>query len=79
MSEGSRDRIEGTVNEATGRGKSAFGDLTGNEQTQAEGEMDQAHGQMQQGVGDVKDKVADTVDNAKDKLGDMAKKLTGGD
>ena len=74
MSEGTRDRIEGKVDETTGRGKSALGDLTGNEQTQAEGEMDQAHGQMQQGVGDVKD----TVDNAKDKLGDMAKKLTGG-
>ncbi len=66
MSDQTRDRIEGTVDEVTGRGKSALGDLTGNEQTQAEGQSDQAQGNLKQGLADVKE----TVDNA-------VKKVTG--
>ncbi len=61
MSDQSRDRIEGTLDEVKGRGKSAFGELTGDEQTQTEGETDQASGKLQQGIADVKDKVDDAV------------------
>ena len=67
MSESSRDRIEGSVDEMTGRGKSALGDLTGDEQTQAEGEQDQATGNLKQGVADVKDKVDNVVKNLTDR------------
>ena len=67
MSDSSRDRIEGSVDEMTGRGKSALGDLTGDEQTQAEGEQDQAMGNIKQGVADVKDKVDDAVKNLTDR------------
>ena len=61
MTDATRDRIEGTVDEAVGRGKSAFGELTGDEQTQAEGQTDQASGNVKQGLADVKDKVDDAV------------------
>jgi uncharacterized protein YjbJ (UPF0337 family) len=61
MSDSSRDRIEGKVDELSGRGKSAVGDLTGDEQTRAEGDADQTQGQLKQGLADVKDKVDDVV------------------
>lgn len=61
MSDSSRDRIEGTVDELTGRGKSAVGDLTGDEQTRAEGDANQTEGKLKQGLADVKDKVDDVV------------------
>lgn len=61
MTDQSRDRIEGTFDEVTGRGKSAFGELTGDEQTQQEGEADQVTGNLKQGLADVKDKVDDVV------------------
>lgn len=56
-----RDRIEGKSDEIKGRGKSALGDLTGNDQTKAEGQQDQATGKVKQGVANVKDKVDDVV------------------
>ncbi len=61
MTDQSRDRIEGNVDELTGRGKSAFGELTGDEQTQSEGQTDQATGKGKQALADVKDKVDDVV------------------
>jgi len=75
MSEGTRDRIEGNVDELTGRGKSAVGDVTGDDQTRAEGDAQQTEGRMQQAAGDVKDAVGD----AKDKLGDAMRNLKGDD
>lgn len=64
----SKDRIEGKVDELTGRGKSAYGELTGDEQAKAEGDADQAGGKLQQGMAD-----------AKDKADDFVKKSTGSD
>lgn len=66
MSDATRDRIEGTMDEVTGHGKSAIGDLTGNDDTKAEGEMDQARGGLKKGVADIKDKVDDTVKKVTD-------------
>ena len=57
MSDASKDRIEGTINEATGKAKSAVGDLTGNSKTQAAGQRDQATGQAQQGMAGIKEKI----------------------
>lgn len=61
MSDATRDRIEGTVDKATGSGKSAVGDLTGDEKMQGEGERDKAAGNVKEGVADAKDKVDDVV------------------
>jgi uncharacterized protein YjbJ (UPF0337 family) len=61
MTDSSRDRIEGRVDELTGRGKSAFGELTDDDQKRAEGEADQTEGKFKQGLADVKDKVDDVV------------------
>jgi len=61
MSDASRDRIEGTFDEIKGRGKSAVGEATADEQTQSEGDVDQAKGTFKKGMGDVKDKVDDAV------------------
>jgi uncharacterized protein YjbJ (UPF0337 family) len=68
MTDQTQDRIEGTVDEAKGRAKSAWGELTDNPDTKAEGEADQTEGKLKKGVADVKGKVDDAV-----------KKVTGGD
>ena len=75
MSDVSRDRIEGTVDEGVGRAKSAFGDFTGDEQTQAEGDAQELSGHAKQGLANVKDALGD----AKDKVDDLVKKATGND
>ena len=67
MTDQSKDRIEGTMDEVKGRGKSAWGELTDDPETKAEGEADQLSGKVKQGMADVKDKVDDAV-----------KKVTGG-
>lgn len=67
MSDATRDRIEGNVDEVTGQAKSKWGDLTNNEDTQAEGAMDQVTGNMKQGLADVKDKVDDVVKKVTDR------------
>lgn len=61
MSNTTDERAEGIVDEVKGHAKSAWGDLTGDERTKAEGEMDKAKGKIKQGVADAKDKVDDTV------------------
>lgn len=62
MTDATRDRIEGTLDEAKGRGKAAWGEATGDDTTKAEGEGDQLMGKVKQGLADVKDKVGDAVD-----------------
>ena len=67
MSDQSRDRIEGSVDEAKGRVKSAAGELTGDRDLQAEGEADQLGGKVKKGIADAKDKVDDLVRKATDR------------
>lgn len=67
MTDQSKDRIEGTLDELAGRGKSALGDLTGDDETRAEGDAQQGEGQLKQGVADVKDKVDDVVKKVTDR------------
>ncbi|MGH2535489.1 MAG: CsbD family protein [Thermomicrobiales bacterium] len=62
-----RDRTEGKTDEIKGRGKQAWGDVTGDEETKSEGEMDEATGKFKQGMADAKDK----LDDAKDKIKDL--------
>ncbi len=61
MSDSTKDRVTGHVDEAKGKAKSAVGDVTGDDQTKAEGQMDQVTGKIKQGVADLKDKANDVV------------------
>jgi uncharacterized protein YjbJ (UPF0337 family) len=61
MSDQTSDRIEGTVDEIKGRGKSAWGELTDDDQKRAEVQADQTEGKIKKGMADVKDKVDDAV------------------
>lgn len=56
---GASDRIEGTVDEIKGKGKQAWGDLTGDDRTKAEGMADEAKGKAKQAWGDIKEGVDD--------------------
>ena len=57
-----KDRIEGVAKQAVGSVKEAFGKLTGDTKTQAEGAAQKAEGKVQNTVGGVKDKVRDVTD-----------------
>lgn len=50
-----RDRIEGSVRNLRGRGKTALGALTGRPRPQAEGAIDQVAGALQAGYGRARD------------------------
>ena len=57
-----RDRVEGTIDQAKGRGKQAVGDVFDDQQTRSEGQVDEGKGQAQQTVGGLKDKAKDLKD-----------------
>jgi uncharacterized protein YjbJ (UPF0337 family) len=59
------------MDEATGKLKEGWGDLTGDESTQAEGRADQAKGKGRQALGGAKDALDDVKDGAKKLLPDM--------
>jgi len=61
MTDSTKDRITGHVDEAKGTAKSAVGDLTGDNQSKTEGQADQVTGKIKQGVADLKDKANDVV------------------
>jgi uncharacterized protein YjbJ (UPF0337 family) len=73
MTEGAQDRAQGSIDELKGRGKAAWGNVTGDQQLQAEGEADKLKGKVERGIGDLKDKAEDlkadisgTMDRAAD-------------
>ena len=49
------DKIKNAAEKATGQGKEAVGDATGDEQLKAEGQGDQAKGSLKQAGENVKD------------------------
>lgn len=57
MTDQSKDRISGTIDEAKGKVKETVGRETGNEDLQNEGLLDQASGSVKKGVADAKDAV----------------------
>jgi uncharacterized protein YjbJ (UPF0337 family) len=57
------DRIEGKTKEAGGKAKEAWGDLTNDRETEAEGQADQVEGNIQNKWGETKDDVRDAVDD----------------
>jgi uncharacterized protein YjbJ (UPF0337 family) len=61
MSDATRDRVEGNVDQAKGTVKEKVGNATGNEQLQDEGVLDQAEGKIKEGMADVKSAVDGVV------------------
>ncbi len=57
------DEMKGKAKEGMGSAKEAWGDLTNDESTEAEGEAEQIEGKAQQGVGSAKEKVGDMTDD----------------
>lgn len=68
MTDGMQDKAQGKVDELKGRGKSALGNVTGNQQMEAEGNADKLKGKVEQGVGNLKDKADDVKDTISDKM-----------
>jgi uncharacterized protein YjbJ (UPF0337 family) len=56
-----KDRIEGSATQAKGAIKEAFGKVTGDAKTEAEGKADKAAGKMQNAVGGAKDAARDAL------------------
>ena len=56
-----KDRVQGIGQQIKGAVKDAFGKITGDSKTQAEGKADKAGGKVQNTVGGVKDSVRDAV------------------
>ncbi len=50
-----KDRIEGAGHQAKGAVKEAFGKVTGDAKTEAEGKAEKAAGKVQNAVGGIKD------------------------
>lgn len=63
MSDGTGDKIRGTLEEKKGQVKQAVGEATGDSRLQGEGMLDEAKGKAQQFLGDIKDKVEDIGDD----------------
>jgi uncharacterized protein YjbJ (UPF0337 family) len=61
QTDGGLDRIEG-------KAKELWGEFTGDEGYEAEGQVQQTWGKVQQGVGDLADAAGDIADRAADKL-----------
>ena len=58
-----RDRVEGPLKETGGKAKEAWGDLTDDRETEAEGEAEQVEGEVQKKWGEGKDAVRDALDD----------------
>jgi len=63
MSDGTGDKIRGTLEETKGNVKQGVGDLTGDDRLKGEGILDEAKGKAQNLLGDIKDKVEDVKDD----------------
>lgn len=56
-----KDRIEGVAHQAKGAVKEAFGKLTGDTKTEAEGTAEKTAGKAQDAVGGAKDTARDAI------------------
>lgn len=56
-----KDRIEGSLKQASGATKEAFGKVTGDAKTQASGNAEKNAGKVQNAVGGVKDAVREAA------------------
>ena len=65
---GTRDRIEGKMEETKGQGKQAWGDMTDDDRLKAEGKGDEIKGKAEQLMGDIKNKAEDVKDDIEKKM-----------
>ena len=63
MTDGTGDKIRGTLEETKGEVKQGIGDLTGDDRLKGEGMLDEAKGKAQNLLGDIKDKVEEIGDD----------------
>ena len=56
-----KDKIKGTANDVAGKVKEAVGEVTGDKETEAEGEVQQVKGSGQKLKGDVKGALGDSI------------------
>jgi uncharacterized protein YjbJ (UPF0337 family) len=63
MTDGTGDKIRGTIEEKKGQVKQAVGDATGDDRMKGEGMLDEAKGKAERFLGDIKDKVEDIGDD----------------
>ena len=63
MTDGTGDKIRGTLEETKGEVKQGIGDLTGDDRLKGEGMLDEAKGKAQNILGDIKDKVEDVKED----------------
>lgn len=61
-----RDKMEGTLDEAKGKGQQAWGEATDDQESQGKGQANEAKGKGQQVLGDAKDKAKDLKDKVID-------------
>jgi len=66
-----REEVKGKVDQGIGQAKEALGTLTGNPDTQAEGENQQARGKARESIG----KLRDAAGNVADDMVDNAERL----
>ena len=57
-----KDRVEGALHQAKGAVKEAFGKVTGDAKTEAEGIAEKEAGKVQKTVGSVKDSAREALD-----------------
>jgi uncharacterized protein YjbJ (UPF0337 family) len=58
-----RDELDGKVDQAKGKAKQAWGDLTDNERLRDEGVADEAAGDVQEGFGRTRRKVGEFIED----------------
>lgn len=60
-----KNKASGSMDNAEGKGKEAFGQATDDDKTKREGQVDQAKGDAKDAAGDAKNKADDTLDKLK--------------
>lgn len=58
-----RDEFEGKTEQAKGKAKQAWGDVTDNERLHDEGVADEAGGELQEGVGRTRRKIGEAIED----------------
>ena len=58
-----KDELDGKVDQAKGKAKQAWGDVTGNERLHDEGVADEARGEVDETVGKARRKVGETIED----------------
>ena len=61
MEKGIENRVEGTIDEVTGKARNTFGAVTGDNSEQAKGKLEEIKGKAQQAVGKAQQKLGEKL------------------